>query len=1202
MPQLSAKSVTVAAATVHSRAALLKLALTIFLPLAIFLTALTYSLLRIDADVRLQKLKAQEAAEVNITEQLLLQDFDYATSDLQFLAHSPAMKRYINDASPVAKQSVTENFMTLSQAKRRYDKVRYIDNSGMEKIRVNLINNQAVTVPDKELQNKSDRYFVRETLRLGPGVVYVSPFDLNVEYGKIELPYKPTLRFGMPVFNQAGKQQGLLLLNYLGQDLLDDFTRAMREKHHAMLLNPDGYWLSGPTPAVEWGFMFGRDDTFGKFHPDAWASIAKEQRGNLLTPAGMYTFTTLYPMLAVQHVNKPADKTAAGQGYYLKIVSHIPANELPAATPGQYPRVYSLLALSLLLLAVLAAYLAASRLSRRQLRAAVFESEARLKQAQHLAQIGSWELDLVTHELSWSDEIYRIFEIDPSTFAASYDAFLQTIHPLDRERVSQAYSDSVQNQTPYSTEHRLLLADGRIKHVIERGETIYDTGNHPIRSIGTVQDITAHKQMEEERLRAEALFHMVFNNVADAIIIHDFSGHFLEVNQVFCERMGYSRDELLKISPLAINAPEDAAEFSQHAQKLKDNSKLTCEMTHLSRDGRRIPVEISASLIEYQGKAATLSVVRDISERKAIQEALRSSAETARALLNATKESAILMNTSGIVLAINQVGAKRLRKQPDEIVGKNVFELLPPEIAAQRRTVVAEVVRSGLPSQYQDERNGMTLDQSVYPIFDGQGKVSQIAVYAVDITERIKLQAEETLLHHIDQQVLRSNSLSGLLQFICDEVVQLFGYHFAMLGKKEAGGEFAISAHSGNAAIYLQDLQRIGVRWDDTPQGRGPAGSCIRSGQMQVFKISDSSFQPWREAAIQFGFQSIAGIPLIVRGEVYGALMLYSQLEHDFDDELTLQRLSGIASRICVALEMAMDQEQLRLLGSALASAGNAIFITDPAGRIQWVNNAFTRLTGYTEMEAIGRSPSFLKSGKQDSAYYQKLWRTIQQGKTWSNETVERHKTGMLFTAQQTITPILNDAGKITHYISILDDISAQKEIAARIQHMAHFDALTALPNRSLFRDRLRQTLAQAKRDSQTCALMFIDLDRFKEVNDTLGHHIGDLLLQAVAQRLKSCVREADTVSRLAGDEFTVILPHVQGAEDATLIAEKITASLAAPFYLDEHEVNIGSSTGIAFYPQDATSDEALLKCADHAMYVAKEEGRGTFRFYQAPL
>jgi diguanylate cyclase (GGDEF)-like protein/PAS domain S-box-containing protein len=1070
-----------AAAKGRSLSAMLKLALALYLPVVVVLTGLTYGLLSVDVNIRLQKLQAQETAELKIAEQLLLHDFENATTDLQFLAQTPALQHFINDAGKAEKQRATELFFSMAQTKRRYDQIRFIDNSGMEKIRVNLTDNQAVTVPNSELQNKSQRYFFRDMLRLGAGEIYASPLDLSIEYGRIETPYKSILRFGTPMFDRAGKKQGFLMFSYLGQELLDDFTQAMREKQHAMLLNQDGYWLSSPDHALEWGFMFGRDDTFGKYHPDAWAKISAAQQGSVLTPTGLYTFTTVHPQLAGQHGNGQIAASLTAQDYYLKIVSLVPAAELPAVSAGQYPFTFALFMLSLAVLSLLALYLAATILSRRQLRAAVFESEAQLKQAQRLAQLGSWEQDLTTQKIIWSDEIYRIFETEPSTFSPSYEAFLNLVHPQDRERVNHAYAETVQNRAPYNIEHRLLLADGRIKHVIERGEIHYDSQNRPLRTIGTVQDITERKQTEEARLRAEMLFQMVFDNVADGIVIHDFSGHYLEVNRVFCERLGYSREELLQLSPAAIHAPEDAAKFSTHSLELQEKGHLTCEMTHISREGRKIPVEVSARLIEYQGKPATLSVIRDVSER-------------------------------------------------------------------------------------------------------------------------IKLQAEETLLQHIDQQVLRSSSLSGLLQFICDEIVQLFGYNLGWLGKKESGGEFSISAQSGSASGYLEELERIGVRWDDTPQGKGPAGSCIRTGKLQVFKISDSAYQPWHDAAVRFGFKTSIAIPLIVRRQAYGALMLYSDRDQDFDDALTQQRLSGIASRICVALETAMDQEQLRLISTALEIARNGVFITDALGRILWVNNSFTRLTGYSSDEAIGNTPALLHSGKHDADFYQRLWQTIRQGKTWVNETVERHKSGKLFTMQQTITPIKNDDGVISHFVSVIDDITVQKEAAERIRYMAHYDALTALPNRALFQDRLHQILAQSKRNGQSSALMFLDLDRFKAVNDTLGHHIGDLLLQAVAERLKACVRETDTVSRLAGDEFTVLLPNVHGREDATLVAEKITAALAAPFNLDGHEVNIGSSTGIAFYPADADSDEALIKCADQAMYAAKEQGRGTFRFYQAPV
>ncbi|HEU0187345.1 MAG TPA: PAS domain S-box protein [Gallionellaceae bacterium] len=1181
-----------------------KLAAALFLPAALAVSLLAYALLKADAEARLQELKVQETGEVKVAANLLSRNLADAISDLRLLAHTPALQQFLDSHGSSGRAGLTQHFINLSATKGRYDQIRFLDQRGMEIIRVNRIGNKSVAVPAAELQGKTARYFFAETIKLQPGKIYISPLDLNIEHGQIEQPYKPMLRIATPIANGAGRAQGILILNYFGQELLDDFTRAMVEGRHAMLLNRDGYWLRHPDHRREWGFMFGRNDTFGHDYPEEWNRIAREAQGSLLGQNGLFTFATVHPLPAEQ-----ARNITVAQDYYWKIVSRVAPDELPAATPHQYPRTFLLYGVTLALLAALAWYVARTLRSRQRMNGKILENEARLleitstvaeglyvinasglttylnpeaerllgwsadelmgkhvhslvhhhhanglpipaneceiyrviqsgkvyhsntqvfwrkdgssfpvevsaspivregkiagavvafsdisvqmqnelalrnsrsqlQQAQHLAQLGSWELNLVTQQLDWSDEIFRIFEIEPSAFGASHEAFLNLIHPDDRERVKQAYVDSVARHLPYHIEHRLQFADGRIKHVVERGETFYDGNGRPCRSIGTVQDIT---------------------------------------------------------------------------------------------------------------------------DRKAAQEALRTSEKTARALLNANTESAILIDIKGTVLAINKVGAQRLHKEIDDLLNHNIYDFIPPEVAEARRKMADTAISSGKPVRFQDERNGLSLDNNLHPISDAHGKVGQIAIYSVDITERKKLEAEEALLQHIDQQVLRSSSLSSLLQFICDEVVAKFGYPLAWLGKKESDGSVSMSAQSGKDRGYAHELLQIGVRWDDAPQGRGPTGESIRHNKPQTFRISDPAFEPWRNAAARHGFSAIAAFPLVVRGEVYGALMLYSPREQEFDDGNTMQHLSAIAGRICVALEMAMDQQQLRLLSSALASAGNAIFIADPQGRIQWVNNAFTILTGYTEREAIGQPPSMLKSGKQDAEFYRKLWKSLQKGKTWSSETVERHKTGMLFTVQQTITPILNEAGQITHYISILDDITAQKEIAARIQYMAHFDSLTSLPNRTLFYDRLHQVLAQAKRDGMNCALMFLDLDRFKAVNDTLGHHIGDLLLQEVAHRTKACVRESDTVARLAGDEFTVLLPHVHTPQDAAVIAEKIIASLSQPFQLEGHEAHIGCSIGIAFYPTDAGTDDDLIKCADGAMYVAKEQGRGTFRFYQAP-
>lgn len=1108
-----------------SRRTIAKLFLAIFLPLAMILSSLVYAILRTDANVQTQALQVQEAGEVQVSARILSHDFDDIASDLLFISKAPSLKRFIDSGRKEERDRVIEQFRNLSQEKQRYDQIRYLDSSGMEVIRVNLTEGHAVAVPDTALQHKGDRYYFRDSIGLPAGEVYVSPFDLNIENGKIELPHKPMLRFGTPVFDRSGKRKGVLFFNYYGKELLADFQRSMRESRHAMLLNHDGYWLSSPDPAQDWGFMSGRKDRFATRYPAIWKQISQQEQGSILTNEGLFTYTTVYPLLASQHTTQGASQNAlAKRAYFWKIVSFVPAVEIPSAAFTKHPRTFTVYAVSLVLLAVLAFYLASSMASRRQLRSAISNSEVQLRHAQQLAQMGSWELDLNSNALVWSQEIYRIFEIDPAAFGASYEAFLNAIHPDDRAQVNAAFSESVKTHQPYSIEHRLLFPDGRIKFVLERGESFYDADGHPTRSIGTVQDITGQKQAEEERFQAEANFHMVFDNAGDAILIHELQGHFLEANQVASERLGYTRDELLRLSPPDINIPEQSGKFKERCDALLKHGRIIFETVHVTKDGQKIPVEVIARLIDFAGKPATLSIVRDITQRKEAERALRQSETTARALLDATSESAMLLDASGTVLAINETGAEHLHKQRDEIIGHDMFGLLPPALANSRRAVFQKVLDSGKPVNFSDVHNSTHFETSLYPVFDAEGKVSQIALYAADVTEQVQLRAIDTLFNEIDQQVLRGLPIQELMQFVCSEVVRLFGYSLAWIGKKEPGGAVSFAASAGKATEYHAELERIGVRWDDTSEGRGPAGMTIKTGSVQVFKISTPGFHAWHGAAKHANLHAILGIPLIIRGEIYGAFTLYSEREHAFDNPVTTQRLTNIAGRICVALETAMDQEQLRLLGTALSSAGNGVFITDQLGYIKWINTAFTHLTGFDAEEALGKKPSILNSGKQDAAYYQHLWKTILQGNIWSSETEERRKDGTLFTVQQTITPIRDDAGNITHFISILEDISAQKETAARIQYMAHYDALTALPNRSLFYDRLHQVLAQAKRNAQMSALMFIDLDRFKRVNDTLGHHVGDLLLQSVAQRIKTCVRESDTVARLAGDEFTVLV------------------------------------------------------------------------------
>jgi diguanylate cyclase (GGDEF)-like protein/PAS domain S-box-containing protein len=314
------------------------------------------------------------------------------------------------------------------------------------------------------------------------------------------------------------------------------------------------------------------------------------------------------------------------------------------------------------------------------------------------------------------------------------------------------------------------------------------------------------------------------------------------------------------------------------------------------------------------------------------------------------------------------------------------------------------------------------------------------------------------------------------------------------------------------------------------------------------------------------------------------------------------------AGKLALALAEGSDiterhriEEQRRLALRVFQSSHDGIMVTDPAGTILDVNQAFCALTGYSRDEAIGQSSRLLDSGHHDKAFFEQMFDTIAREDHWLGEIWNRTKAGAISVVLMTISAVRDAAGELTHYVGVFTDITQKKESERRLEHLAHHDALTDLPNRSLFRDRLRQAIRKAERDEQALALLFIDLDRFKEVNDTLGHVTGDQLLVEAARRITACVRNSDTVARLGGDEFTVVLQGVDDRDAATGVARDVIEALAAPFKLDQATVSLSASIGIALCPDDAEDPDALTDAADQAMYDAKAMGRNRYSFYTAP-
>jgi diguanylate cyclase (GGDEF)-like protein/PAS domain S-box-containing protein len=300
--------------------------------------------------------------------------------------------------------------------------------------------------------------------------------------------------------------------------------------------------------------------------------------------------------------------------------------------------------------------------------------------------------------------------------------------------------------------------------------------------------------------------------------------------------------------------------------------------------------------------------------------------------------------------------------------------------------------------------------------------------------------------------------------------------------------------------------------------------------------------------------------------------------------------------------ERVQAERGLREAAAVFESTAEAIMITDSSGTIRRINQAFTNMTGYSEAESLGKTPRILKSDRHDEAFYQGMWeRLLSQGR-WEGELWNRRKNGDIFPVWQIVSTVRDEQGKAVGFVSLFIDITQKKRDEDEIAYRANYDTLTGLPNRNLLAERLSQALKQARREGSRVAVMFIDLDFFKQVNDTLGHAVGDRLLQLVAERMRLCVRETDTIARLGGDEFVILLMDIDKIAPAGIVAEKLIAQMVEAFVIEGNEIHIGASIGITIFPDDGRDVDMLFRNADLAMYRAKTMGRNNAQFFEPAL
>ncbi|WP_292936301.1 PAS domain S-box protein [Noviherbaspirillum sp.] len=562
---------------------------------------------------------------------------------------------------------------------------------------------------------------------------------------------------------------------------------------------------------------------------------------------------------------------------------------------------------------------------------------------------------------------------------------------------------------------------------------------------------------------------------------------------------------------------------------------------------------------DEEGKPLVMvGMVQDITLRRQAERALAESERLFRQLFDNAADGIFIADKDGQYTDVNTSACRMLGYRRDELIGMRITDLIPEEDKERLATARAYFLQDSEHAQVGEwklqHKNGEFIPVEVNARILPDGRWMAIVR---DIGERMRIQRE--LEHYAEE-----------LQDLYDHAP--CGYHTL-----DGDGVFL--------QINKTELDWLGYDSEELI-GKKKVTELLTEESKKKFSENFPKFlDPGRVRDLEVEFIRKDGSILPV--------MLSASIVFDLDGGIVSSRTT-----LFDMTELAEAQKKLRQAATVFEHTTDAILITDAGGTIVAVNKAFSQITGYQPEEVIGRNPRILKSDRQDHEFYRSLWSSIEQTGSWQGEIWDRRKSGEHFPAWETITAVRDDSGRITDFISVFSDITTIKATEEKLTQLAYHDVLTGLPNRLLFNDRITQALAHAKRHHTRAALLLLDLDRFKLINDTLGHAAGDQLLQVIAARLKTAIREEDTVARLGGDEFAIILPQVDSIEDAAMFAQKLTKLVSLPLPLSNQMLTISTSVGIGIFPDDALDPETLSKSADMALYGAKDKGRNAYEFY----
>ncbi len=790
-------------------------------PAVSLLLLITFAGVYVDVRDDIAALQVNEAAHLEVATNTITQDFESVVSDLRLLAGNADLLRYLDQHTEAGRLEAELDMLNMSRAKGWYDQICYLDANGMEVIRVNHSRGVPAVVPRATLQNKAGRYFFQETLKLKRGEVYVSPLDLNTDNGQIEMPYKPMIRFGTPVFDSRGRKQGVVLLNYYGAMLIEHMQASTGTlKADEMLLNREGYWLSSPQENDAWGFMLNKQRSFFNRYPEEWKTISSTVEGSMQTANGVFVFDTVFPLKHGQHHigtlsasgNTPGLHQA--EEYYWKVVSYIPPQLLPGHSLGRYPVAITLFFAALLLIVLASWYLARVMAVRQRLSKQAAASEERWNFALEGAGDGVWDWDVETGAAVYSDLWRSMLGYAGDEIKNKYSEWVARIHPDDLAvvlEVVEAYMAGKGKTMVF--EHRLRCKDGSWKWILARGMAVArDANGKPLRLIGTNSDISERKLAEEKSRLNQQLLKTVTDAVPGMVtywtkdLICAFS------NTASMEWFGRSPKEML-----GMRAPEVLGEEMYRLNEPLMRKALYGEAQQFERKLSKTNGEVRSVWVQYvptivndkaQGFVVT---VTDVTQIKQAEEALRESEQRLRTIFEQVPVGVALVDSlSGQFLNVNQRYCDIVGLSQEQMLAATFQSITHPDDIASGLDYLKQL-KSGQISGYSTEKRCIRPDGSVVwvslstsALWQPGETPTQHVMVVEDISERKASAARELKLNAQLRQATKMEAIGHLTSGVAHDFNNILGaiFGYAELARHTLKRESA----EGPALRYLDSI------------------------------------------------------------------------------------------------------------------------------------------------------------------------------------------------------------------------------------------------------------------------------------------------------------------------------------------------------------------------------------------------------------